>query len=90
MADWQRLTATEQLTAHLRGELLRGRWVGTMPGVQRLAAEFSDNCKTAEFIEGGTIGPVGGSLEVGKLGSWEVGKLGSWEVGKSGSREVLA
>ena len=48
MADWQRLTATEQLTAHLRGELLRGRWVGTMPGVQRLAAEFSVNCKTAE------------------------------------------
>jgi len=48
MADWQRLTATEQLTAHLRAELLRGRWVGTMPGVQRLAAEFSVNCKTAE------------------------------------------
>jgi hypothetical protein len=48
MADWQRLTATEQLTAHLRGELLRGRWVGTMAGVQRLAAEFSVNCKTAE------------------------------------------
>ena len=48
MADWQRLTATEQLTAHLRAELLRGRWVGTMAGVQRLAAEFSVNCKTAE------------------------------------------
>ena len=48
MVDWQRLTATEQLTAHLRDELLRGRWVGTMPGVQRLAAEFSVKCKTAE------------------------------------------
>ncbi|MEJ6700107.1 MAG: hypothetical protein QNL01_03955 [Akkermansiaceae bacterium] len=42
MADWQRLTATEQLTAHLRGELLRGRWVGTMPGVQTLGAFLAD------------------------------------------------
>ncbi|MFT5856979.1 MAG: DNA-binding LacI/PurR family transcriptional regulator [Verrucomicrobiales bacterium] len=48
MADWRRLSATEQFTAHLRDELSRGRWVGTMPGVQRLAAEFTLNRKTAE------------------------------------------
>lgn len=48
MTNWRRLTAAEQLTAHLRNELLRGRWVGTIPGVQRLAAEFDVNSKTAE------------------------------------------
>ena len=34
------LSPSEQVAEHLRGELLRGRWRGTMPGVPTLAAEL--------------------------------------------------
>ena len=39
---------SEQVAAHLRGELGRGIWRGTMPGVPRLAAELGIDPKTAE------------------------------------------
>ena len=35
------------MAAHLRGELLQGRWSGTMPGVPALAAELEVDPKTA-------------------------------------------
>lgn len=38
----------EQVAAHLRGELLRGRWGNEMPGRHRLAAEVGTNGKTVE------------------------------------------
>lgn len=34
------LSPSEQVAEHLRGELLRGRWSSTMPGVPTLAAEL--------------------------------------------------
>jgi len=34
------LTASEQVAAHLRSELLQGRWAGTMPGNDRLVTEL--------------------------------------------------
>lgn len=48
MSDWQRLPATSQLAAHLRGELERGRWSGRMPGVIRLARELGAARTTVE------------------------------------------
>jgi hypothetical protein len=41
------LTPSAQVAAHLRGELLRGRWSGAMPGVPALAAELGVDPKTA-------------------------------------------
>ena len=41
MPEFAILTPSAQVAAHLRGELLRGRWSGTMPGVPALAAELS-------------------------------------------------
>ena len=43
-----RLSAAEQVAAYLRGELERGRWLGSMPGVDWLAAELGFNRKTME------------------------------------------
>lgn len=40
MSNWQRVSTVSQLAAHLRAELLRGRWSGRMPGVIRLAGEL--------------------------------------------------
>lgn len=34
------LSPSEQIAGHLRGELLRGRWKGTMPGVPALSSEL--------------------------------------------------
>lgn len=48
MAQWQRISTLDQFTAHLRAELLSGKWVGAMPGVHRLAAECGLNPKTVE------------------------------------------
>ena len=42
------LTAAEQVAEHLRRELLRGGWSGTMPGVNPLASELGVNHKTVE------------------------------------------
>ncbi len=39
-APFRILTAAEQLSAHLRGEILRGTWTGTMPGEDRLLASL--------------------------------------------------
>ena len=48
VADWCPKSAAEQLAEHLRGELLRRRWSGMMPGVHFLAAEMGGHCKTAD------------------------------------------
>jgi len=40
MSHFRVLTAAEQVTEHLRGELCGGRWTGTMLGAVRLAAEL--------------------------------------------------
>ena len=42
------LSVAEQLAAYLRKELLRRRWIGTMPGMNQLAAEFGVDDKTVE------------------------------------------
>jgi DNA-binding LacI/PurR family transcriptional regulator len=42
------LTAAEQVAAHLRAELLRRRWIGEMPGGDRLALELGVGNKTVE------------------------------------------
>lgn len=41
-------TITEQVAAHLREELSRGRWTGLMPGRDRLVAELGANGRTIE------------------------------------------
>lgn len=48
MALWQLRSAPEQVAEYLRGELIRQRWSGLMPGVHRLAAELGVHRKTAE------------------------------------------
>ena len=105
MPELTLLSRSDQVAAHLRGELLRGIWRGEMPGTPLLAAElgidrkiitaalclleeegllvaqgagrrrrivrWADNVARgkddrrqtltkAEFVEGGTIGPVPG------------------------------
>ena len=40
------LSAAQQVALHLRQELERGRWVGSLPGVESLAAELGVNHKT--------------------------------------------
>jgi DNA-binding LacI/PurR family transcriptional regulator len=47
MSEFTILIPSEQVAAHLRGELLRGRWSGTMPGVPALGAELGVDPKTA-------------------------------------------
>ncbi len=47
MTDFTILTPSEQVATHLRGELFRGRWSGTIPGVPALAAELGVDRKTA-------------------------------------------
>lgn len=39
-------TITEQVAAYLRGEMLRGKWGGKLPGTPRLAEHLGVNCKT--------------------------------------------
>jgi DNA-binding LacI/PurR family transcriptional regulator len=46
------LSPSEQVAAHLRGELLRGRWGETMPGGPTLAAALGVDKKTAEAALG--------------------------------------
>lgn len=41
-------TITEQVAAHLREDLSRGRWTGLMPGRDRLVAELGVNGRTIE------------------------------------------
>ena len=43
------LTITEQVVEHLRGEIIRGRWIGIMPGMNSLAPELEVNAKTVEL-----------------------------------------
>ena len=45
---WQRPAAETLLAAHLRGELERGRWIGKMPGVIRLARDLGAARNTVE------------------------------------------
>ncbi|MEJ6572612.1 MAG: substrate-binding domain-containing protein [Akkermansiaceae bacterium] len=47
MASFTIFSPSEQVAAHLRGELVQGRWSGTMPGVPALAAELEIDRKTA-------------------------------------------
>jgi DNA-binding transcriptional regulator YhcF (GntR family) len=42
------LSVAEQLAAYLRNEILRRRWIGSMPGMNQLAAEFGVDDKTVE------------------------------------------
>ena len=42
------LSLADQVTEHLRGEILRGRWSGALPGKHQLAAELGVNNKTVE------------------------------------------
>jgi DNA-binding LacI/PurR family transcriptional regulator len=42
------LTLADQVTEHLRSEILRGRWSSTLPGKHPLAAELGVNNKTVE------------------------------------------
>ena len=42
------LTLADQVTEHLRSEILRGRWSSTLPGKHQLAAELGVNNKTVE------------------------------------------
>ena len=42
------LSITEQVAAYLRAELMRGRWSGTMPGMNSLASELEVSAKTVE------------------------------------------
>jgi DNA-binding LacI/PurR family transcriptional regulator len=42
------LSITDQVAAHLRAEILRGRWRGSMPGKHQLAVELGVNNKTVE------------------------------------------
>ncbi len=46
MSSLRLLSAVEQVAEHLREEILRGRWSGTLPGVYLLASELSVNHKT--------------------------------------------
>ncbi len=48
MAEGHFLSIAEQVAAHLRGELLRGRWRGTIPGLRPLSVELEVNSKTVE------------------------------------------
>ena len=42
------LSVTEQVAAHLRAELIRGRWGGTIPGRNHLAKDLGANRKTVD------------------------------------------
>jgi len=46
MSEFSIQTPSEQVAGHLRGEILRGRWSGTMPGVPALAAGMAVDPKT--------------------------------------------
>lgn len=48
MGELHILSKIEQVAAHLRAELLDGRWEGTMPGRLELAAELGINAKIVE------------------------------------------
>ncbi|MFT5407549.1 MAG: DNA-binding LacI/PurR family transcriptional regulator [Verrucomicrobiales bacterium] len=70
------LSPSEQVAAHLREELLRGRWMGTMPGVPSLAADLGVDRKTVDAAlrqldEEGILEPQGPGRRrkiVGKTG----------------------
>lgn len=44
----QLLSHAEQVAAHLKGEILGGRWVGTLPGIRKLGREVGVNPNTME------------------------------------------
>ena len=48
MPVWKKPSAVSLLAAHLRGELMRGRWSGRMPGVIKLARETGAARKTVD------------------------------------------
>ena len=48
MAGTRFLTIAEQVSEHLRGELMRGRWSGLLPGSRQLSEELEVNIKTVE------------------------------------------
>ena len=41
-------SAANQVAAHLRADIIRGRWTDTLPGVDRLAVELGVNRKTVD------------------------------------------
>ena len=43
------LSIAEQVAKHLRGELFRGRWSETIPGIHQLSKELKVNSKTVEM-----------------------------------------
>lgn len=82
MADFQVRSATEQVAEHLRGELLRRRWVGFLPGSSWLARELGVGHSTLDaalaLLEAeGILVPQGKGrrrrIELGDLG--DVGGL---------------
>lgn len=48
MHSWSRLDTAGQIASHLRGELARGRWSGTMPGQILLANELGASRNAVE------------------------------------------
>jgi DNA-binding LacI/PurR family transcriptional regulator len=44
----QLYTHAEQVAAHLRGELLKGRWTGSLPGIVKLGRELGVNHNTID------------------------------------------
>jgi DNA-binding LacI/PurR family transcriptional regulator/DNA-binding transcriptional regulator YhcF (GntR family) len=42
------LSHAQQLAAHLRSEILRGKWIGSMPGILRLEGELGVNRNTID------------------------------------------
>jgi len=50
VARFHVMTAQEQVVQHLRGGILRGDWVGVMPGGDRLAAELGVGKETVEAV----------------------------------------
>lgn len=48
MAGTRFLTIAEQVAEHLRGEMMRARWSGLLPGSRQLAEELDVNIKTVE------------------------------------------
>jgi len=48
MPEGRFLTIAEQVAEHLRGEMARGRWGDTLPGLRQLAGELEVNFKTVD------------------------------------------
>ena len=52
MSKWGFLTIAQQVAAHLRQQIGRGRWTAEMPGRHELAREFRVSDQTAKAADG--------------------------------------